>query len=113
MKHVQKEFNQCCCAIKMKMGKYTKMKMRNCGMTSVLDRINFTPYCLCWDSREFFRSVGRGGVQPDLYIRSAIEVVHTTTDFKPHYLMDLWLNLKLNLHLSIQYEIYSGVDYHK
>ena len=48
-----------------------------------------------------------------MYIRSATLVINATTDFNPPYMMYVWVGLKFNQHISIQYIIGSEVGYHK
>ena len=44
---------------------------------------------------------------------SATTVLHPTTIFKPPYRMDVWVGLKLDWYVTIQYAIDSGVGSHK
>ena len=44
----------------------------------------------------FCRSGGRGGDQSNLDISSDTLDIHINTNFNPSYMMDVWLELKLN-----------------
>ena len=61
----------------------------------------------------FCRQGGKGGGQPDRDRIGATVIFHITAYFKPPYIIDVWVELKLNLRVSIQYTINSGSASHK
>ena len=85
-------------------------KMMDCVMMRVLERGRLMPYSLCQYSRNVFR---RGGGKPDVDRGSDTVVLHTTTCFKPPYMMYVWVDLNLNRRISIHYTTDSGFGYHK
>ena len=61
----------------------------------------------------FCSSGERGSGKPYMDRRRATEFIHITTNFKPPYIMGVWVYLKFNQCVSIQYAVDYWVDFHK